>query len=173
MKQIFSPEQVPSFYQGYVARVQEYDLIEALEVSFRETDTLLSQIPESLGTFAYAPGKWTVKELLQHMMDAERVFAFRALTFARNDKTHLPPFDENAYVPESNAHATSITEMAGSMERLRATTLDLFRSFTPEMLKRRGVANKNEMTVEGIGYIIAGHELHHVAILTERYVKKW
>lgn len=173
MKQIFSPDQVPSFYQGYVARVQQYELIEALEVSFRETDALLSQIPESLGLYAYAPGKWTVKELLQHMMDAERVFAFRALTFARNDKTHLPPFDENAYVPESNAHAFSITEMAGSMERLRATTLDLFRSFTPEMLKRRGVANKNEMSVEAIGYIISGHELHHVAILNERYVKKW
>jgi hypothetical protein len=173
MEQIFSPEQVPPFYQGYVARVQGYELLEALEFSSEETARLLSQIPESLGTFAYAPAKWTVKELLQHMMDAERVFAFRALTFARNDKTHLPPFDENAYVPESNAHAVSITEMAGSMERLRATTLDLFRSFTPEMLKRKGVANNNEMSVEGIGYIIAGHELHHLAILTERYLKKW
>lgn len=173
MKQVFSPEQVPSFYQGYVARVSHHELITALESSSEETGRLLSQIPESLGTFTYASGKWTIKELLQHMIDAERVFAFRALTFARNDNTHLPPFDENAYVPESNAHALSITELAGSMERLRATTLDLFRSFTPEMLKRRGVANKNEMSVEGIGYIIAGHELHHTAILDERYLNKW
>ncbi len=173
MEQVFSTEQVPSFYQGYVARVNHYELIQALEVSSEETARLLSQIPESLGTYSYASGKWTIKELLQHMMDAERVFAFRALTFARNDKTHLPPFDENAYVPESNAQALTITELAGSMERLRESTLDLFRSFTPEMLKRRGVANKNEISVEGIGYIIAGHELHHTTILVERYLNKW
>lgn len=173
MEQVFSPDRVPAFYQGYVARVSHYELLEALEVSSDETARLLSQIPETLGTFAYAPGKWTLKEVLQHMMDAERVFAFRALTFARNDKTHLPPFDENAYVPESNAHAVSLTEMSGALERLRMSTLDLFRSLTPEMLKRRGVANNTEVSVEGIGYIIAGHESHHRSILIERYLKKW
>ena len=171
MNQVFSTDQIPPFYRPYVARVQDYPLIEALERTSGETIQMLKGVPDSLGTFAYAPGKWTIKELLQHMMDAERVFAFRAMTFARNDKTNLPAFDENAYVPESNAHARSVAELIASMDRLRATTLDLFRSFTPEMLKRRGVANNVELSVESIGYIIAGHESHHKAIIIERYLK--
>jgi uncharacterized damage-inducible protein DinB len=164
-------DMVPSFYQGYVKKVQRLELFEALEKTASRMQEMLSQIPESKGEYAYAPGKWTVKELLCHMQDAERIFAYRALTFSRNDKTELPGFDENAYTPEANAHARTIEQIRGEMARLRATSIDLFKSFSPEMLRRSGRANKNEMNVLVLGYVIAGHEAHHQDILNERYLK--
>jgi hypothetical protein len=105
------------------------------------------------------------------MIDAERIFAYRALRFARNDKTDLPGFEEKDYAPEANAHGRSIQHLADEAERVRLSTIDLFKSFTPEMLMREGTANKNKISVFNIGYIIPGHETHHRKILTERYLK--
>ena len=123
------------------------------------------------GGFAYAPGKWNIKELLCHTLDAERVFSYRALCFSRNDRTELPAFDENAYVPESNANALSLPEILAYTVNLRKTTIDLFSTFTPEMLARTGVANKTQLSVIGLGYITAGHQLHHMNVLSQRYLK--
>lgn len=165
----FSIEEIPTFYHRYVEPLKGKSLIDILETTGRKTQAFLKDLEESNGDFRYSAGKWSVKEVICHMLDAERVFCFRAMTFARNDKTALPGFDENTYAPQANAEARTIAQLAQEASRLRATTIDLFKSFSNEMLSRTGVANKGDFTVRGIGYIIAGHELHHLTILQERY----
>lgn len=160
---------VPPFYQGYVQLVKDNDLFYNLEQSAKITQQLLAKIPETKGTYSYAPGKWTIKELLCHMIDTERIFAYRALRFARNDKTPLHGFEENDYAPEANAHNRTVASIAAEMERLRQTTIDLYRSFTPEMLHRTGTANNTAMSVLNLGFVISGHETHHRNVLGERY----
>lgn len=164
-------ESVPSFYKKYVEHVKDMDLLEALKQSSRQTLNLIRTIPEAKGEYRYAEGKWSIKELLNHMMDAERIFAYRALRFSRNDKTDLPGFEENDYAPQANAHSRTVANLASEMERLRVSTIDLYSSFSAEMLQRTGTANKNEISVLNLGYIIAGHEQHHLNVLTERYLK--
>ena len=162
---------VPKFYQGYVENVKHLDMIDALRQSSASAIEIIRSIPENKGTFRYADGKWSIKELINHMIDVERIMAYRALRFARNDKTDLPGFEENDYAPEANAHGRSIQHLADEAERVRLTTIDLFNSFTPEMLMREGTANKNRLSVFNLGYIIPGHETHHRKILVERYLK--
>lgn len=162
---------LPKYYHHYVMLVQNKSLTEALEESGKQLASLLSSVPENMGEYRYEPGKWSVKELICHMMDAERIFAYRALRFARNDSTDLPGFEENDYAPEANAHARTVEQLIKEAQRLRQTTLDLFTSFTSEMLQRKGTANKNLVSVINIGYIIAGHETHHYNVLKERYLK--
>ncbi len=146
-------------------------MMDALRSTFHVTDSLIRSIPESKGEYRYAPGKWSIKELLCHMLDAERIFAYRALRFARNDQTELPGFDEQVYAPNANAHSRTLNQLADEFKRLRSTTIDLFESFTPDMLARSGKANNNLISVINLGYVIAGHEVHHRNILTERYLK--
>jgi hypothetical protein len=109
--------------------------------------------------------------LLCHMMDVERIMAYRALRFSRQDKTPLPGFEENDYAPNANAEARTIAALAKEMKNLRASTIDLFNSFSPAMLAHVGTANKANLSVLNLGYIIAGHETHHVKILMDRYLK--
>lgn len=161
---------VPDFHKRYVQHVKDYDVLEALKNSSRETIDLVRSIPEEKGDYRYAEGKWSIKELLCHMMDTERILAYRALRFARNDKTHLHGFEENDYAPEANAQNRNIKKIADEMGRLRLTTIDLFENFTPEMFKRKGLANNLELSVLNLGYIISGHESHHRKILRERYL---
>lgn len=160
---------VPDFYKRYVQHVKDYDLSDALEISSTETLKFVRSIPQEKGGYRYAPGKWTIKEVLCHMIDVERIMSYRALRFARNDKSPLHGFEENEYAPEANAANRTLGSIAEEMERLRSTTVDLFASFTPEMLIRKGLANNVELSVLTLGYIIAGHESHHRSILKERY----
>jgi hypothetical protein len=162
---------LPKYYHHYVMLVQNESLLDALEQSGKNLVSQMGAVPESMGEYRYEPGKWSIKELICHMMDAERIFAYRALRFGRNDSTDLPGFEENDYAPEANAHARSMEQLLAEAQRLRKTTLDLFASFTPEMLQRKGTANKNLVSVLNIGYIIAGHETHHLNVLKERYLK--
>lgn len=162
---------LPKFYHHYVMQVHDQNLLEALEQSGTQLVTLLNKVPEDMGEFRYEKGKWSIKELLCHMMDAERIFAYRALRFARNDATELAAFEENDYAPQANAHSRTLKQLVQEAITLRKTTLDLFSSFTPEMLQRKGTANKNMVSVINLGYIIAGHETHHRNILNERYLK--
>lgn len=163
---------LPEFYKSYVAHVQDLNVLEALQSSIAKTLELLQTVDEEMGEYGYAPGKWTVKEVLCHMMDAERIFGYRALRFSRNDATPLSGFEENDYAPQANAHARTIQQLMTEMKNLRATSIDLFASMTPEMLQRKGTANNKTISVVNIGYIIAGHETHHRNILIERYLKK-
>lgn len=161
---------VPDFHKRYVEHVKEYDVLDALIISSKETLKLVRSIPETKGDHRYAPGKWSIKELLCHMMDTERILAYRALRFARNDKTPLHGFEENDYAPQANAGNRTIKKIADEMERLRQTTSDLYVNLTPEMLQRSGMANNLELSVINLGYIISGHESHHRKILKERYL---
>lgn len=163
--------EVPPFYKNYVENVKDLDVLEALKQSSKLTLDLIRSIPEAKGEFRYEPGKWSIKEVLNHMQDGERIFAYRALRMARNDKTPLPGFEEKDYAPEANAGARSIKQLADELERVRRTTIDLFTSFTEEMLKREGTASNNKISVLHLGYIIAGHETHHRKVLQERYLK--
>lgn len=161
---------VPTFYKNYVNHVKDAEMLAALESSNQQVLKLVRSLPLDKGAYRYQPGKWSIQELLCHMMDAERIFAYRALRFARNDKKELQGFDENTYAPEANAHGRTLSQLADEMERLRRTTLDLFASFTPEMLQRTGKANNTEVSVLNLAYIIAGHETHHCNVLRERYL---
>jgi uncharacterized damage-inducible protein DinB len=163
-------ESIPHFYKNYIKQVEETDLIQALRISGNRMSEIVHGIPESKADFRYAEGKWSVRELLCHMIDAERIFTYRALRFARNDKTPLEGFEENDYAPQANAEGRSLKKIADEMTRLRASTIDLFEGFSPEMLARKGTANKNELSVVGLGFIIAGHETHHRHVLVERYL---
>lgn len=161
---------VPSFYKAYVEFVKDMGLPEALKFAGKVVQALVLSIPEQKATYRYAQGKWTIQELLNHMMDAERIFAYRALRFSRNDLTPLAAFDENAYATQANAQARSLHQFAREMQWLRETTIDLYTSFTPEMLRREGTASNQKISVLNLGYIIAGHDLHHRKILLERYL---
>lgn len=163
-------ETVPAFYKGYVKLVEHPDIIQALRISGYRTLELIHSIPEAKTDFCYAEGKWSVREVLGHMMDAERIFAYRALRFARSDRTPLPGFDEQAYAPHLNVSSRSLAQLGEEMQHLRTTTVDLFQSFSEEMLTCKGMASNNELSVGALGIIIAGHETHHCKIIRERYL---
>ena len=163
-------DSVPHFYKNYVKHIDQSDVISALRVSgYRMMETVHS-IPERLADHQYAENKWTIRELLCHVIDAERIFAYRALRFSRNDKTNLSPFDENAYAPLANATGRSLRKIADEMQHLRTSTLDLFEGFSEEMLSRKGKVGENELSVVALGFIIAGHETHHRHVLLEKYL---
>lgn len=163
-------ESIPPFYKKYVKQIDETDLLQALRISGHRMIELVHSIPDSKADFRYEDGKWSIRELLCHIIDAERIFAYRALRFSRNDKTPLAGFEENDYAPQANAAGRSLSKIADEMKHLRTSTVDLFESFTPEMLARKGTASNNELSVIGLGFIIAGHETHHRHILNDRYL---
>jgi len=167
---ILNLESIPHFYKNYVKQIEETDLIQALRISGHRMLELAHFIKEEKSDYRYAEGKWSIRELLCHVIDAERIFTYRALRFARNDKTPLSGFEENHYAPQANASGRSLKKIADEMSHLRASTIDLFESFTPEMLLRKGIASNNELSVMALGFIIAGHETHHRKILMERYL---
>lgn len=158
------------FYAGYVAGVPDGDLIEHLERQAEKTVALLGAISEEKSQHRYAPGKWTIREVLGHVIDGERVFTYRALTFARGDTGPLPSFDENAWAATSNAGRRDMKELLVEYRAVRAATVALFRSFGEDDFARSGTASKNPVTVRALAYIVAGHELHHLKILRERYL---
>lgn len=163
-------ETIPPFYKGYVKLVEQPDVLQAMRISGYRTMELIHSIPEAKSDLRYAEGKWSVREVLCHMIDSERIFAYRALRFARNDKTPLSGFDEKEYATQLNATGRSLRQIGDEMQNLRSSSVDLFESFNEEMLKRKGTANNNELSVIALGFIIAGHETHHCKILQERYL---
>ena len=161
---------VPAFYHKYIQKINETNVLDALKVLQAELNDFLTSIPEEKWLYKYAEGKWTIKEVVLHITDAERIFCYRALCFARNEKASLPGFDENTYVEASNANNRSIESLLQELQTVQTATLSLFSSFTPEQLDAAGVANGNPIYVEGIGFIAAGHAKHHLDIIRERYL---
>lgn len=157
------------YYEKYVSLVPDGDYLANLEAQGREHAKFLRGIGEEKSTFRYAPEKWSIREVVGHMIDAERVFVYRALTFAREDTTPLPAFDENAWAKASNAHDRPLRELVAEFEAVRSATLAMFRGFTEEQFARSGVANNNTASVRAIAFIVAGHERHHIRVLRERY----
>ena len=158
------------YYDGYVSLVPDGDVLETLRRQQRQTAALLRGISDEQGDFRYAPGKWSIRELIGHIIDSERVFAYRALRIARNDSTPLPGFDQDDYVRAANLGSIPVAELAGELECVRHSTLYLFRHLDADAWPRRGTANNHEVTVRALAFITAGHEAHHIDILQERYL---
>lgn len=164
------PGEYPPYYEYYIKRVNSNDVLEVLNDQLHDTSDFLKTIPSDRGAYRYADGKWSVKELINHVIDTERILAYRALRFARNDSQPLPGFEENDYARHSNADKRSISDLAEEFKLVRQANLVLFSTFDEPVLKRLGTGNNYHTSVRAILYMIAGHELHHIGILKERYL---
>jgi len=159
------------FYASYIAQVSdEFTLMEELEISVHRLIRFVRDIPMDKYDYRYAEGKWTIKDILQHLIDAERIFAYRALRFARNDKTELPGFEENDYAAIADGDKRSIMDLLTELAVVRQATLSLFKTFKEEQLLRSGIASNNNMSVRALGFVIIGHQNHHQRIFQERYL---
>ncbi len=161
-----------SFYETYISIVYKADksLVENLQNSLIKLFKIFAELPEEKQNYAYAEGKWTIKELLLHMIDTERIMAYRALRISRNEKVNLPGFDENEYVINSNADEIPFIDLLKEFSLVRKTTIAMFKGFNDEMLLRIGNASDSPISVRALGYILTGHVLHHLKIVEERYL---
>jgi hypothetical protein len=162
-------DEIPPHYVGYIARVTESDPVAVLAAQIDVTAALLRGLSEADALKRYAPGKWSIKEVVGHLADTERIMSCRALRVARGDVTPLPGFDENAYVPPAKFDARSLADLVGDLFTVRAATVALFRTFDADAWRRRGTASGKPISVRALGYMIPGHERHHVEILKTRY----
>jgi uncharacterized damage-inducible protein DinB len=163
------PDEYAPHYDRYIAKLAGNDILTILDQQRREMMLLLSSRSEPDGDLRYAPGKWSVREVIGHICDCERVFAYRALTIARGDQTPLPGFDENSWANHAPWASRHMEDLIEEYIAARRASISLFRNLDEAAWSRRGVANKNEVTVRALAYIIAGHELHHRRILEEKY----
>jgi hypothetical protein len=159
------------YYERYISLIQGSDILGTLDEQRRQMLLLLSGKTDEDGNFRYAPNKWSLKEVLGHVNDTERIFAYRALRFARNDQTPIEGYEQDDYVKFGPFVRSPLEELVEDYIAVRRATLTLFRNLDEEAWKRRGVANKNEVTVRALAYTIAGHELHHRRILEEKYLR--
>jgi hypothetical protein len=169
-----STNEYSTFYSTYVKTVSaEYTLLEELEISLHRFIKFVQHIPLEKFDYRYAEGKWTIKEIIQHLMDTERIFAYRALRFARMDQTHLPGFDEDAYalVVNPKANQRKLQEMLTEFTLIRQSTLALFQTFSEFELQQGGIASEAYISVRAIGFVLIGHQNHHQLIFEERYLK--
>jgi hypothetical protein len=164
------PEEVPPYYVPYLALVPEGDLLSHLQGRLEVTPRFTGSISEERGVFRYAPGKWSAKEVFGHVIDIERVFAYRALRIARGDTTALPGFDEQLFVPAGGFDARTWADLADEYVQVRRATLSLFERLDEAAQSRRGTANGLSVTPRVIAYIVAGHELHHLEVIRTRYL---
>lgn len=161
------------FYSTYISHVaDEYSLIEELEISVHRLRNFVQNIPMDKYDYAYTEGKWTIKDILQHLIDSERVFAYRALRFARKDFTPLPGFEENDYAAVAEGCKRSIRDLLTELAIVRESTLCLFKTFSDATLELKGIASGNEMSVRALGFVIIGHQNHHQRIFEERYLEQ-
>ena len=158
------------FYQTYINKAQDVDLKQSLRENFERVLDFLNTILEDKLEYRYAEGKWTIKEVIQHLIDAERIFAYRALRIARQDQTPLPGFEENDYVPTSFANDRSRAELLADYKAVRQATVSLFDSFRDDMLFQMGTASNSPISVRALGFITIGHENHHCQVIKERYL---
>jgi uncharacterized damage-inducible protein DinB len=163
-----APDEFAPYYARYIDLVPD-DLLRALRENGEETRRRLSSLTDAKADFRYAPGKWSVKEVVGHITDAERIFTYRALRFARADETPLPGFDENSYVEESRFSERALSSLLDEFRVARAASIAFFENLDETAWNRAGLANDVRMSVRAIAFAIAGHELHHRKILVERY----
>ena len=158
------------YYGKYISLVPDGDVRDHLRAQLSETLALLSNVPDAKADEAYGPGKWTLKEALLHLSDAERVFSYRMLRISRGDATPLPGFEQDDWVPHSCANTRAVSSLLMEFAAVRASTIALVDSFTPEAWARKGTASGHTISVRALGYIAAGHERHHSKIFVERYL---
>lgn len=158
------------FYEGYILKSEGIPLIEGLKSGLENTSQFFNEFPKNKWGFSYAEGKWTPKEILLHLIDAERVFAYRALLISRSENPEIKGFDQDEFVLNSNANSRTETSLIKEYTHVRNATISLFESFSSKTLLRLGKANGAQVSVRAIGRIIVGHEIHHINILKERYL---
>ena len=158
------------YFQYYINLNPTDDLIEGLENQLEITQNFFKNLPTEKLEYRYEVGKWTPKDILQHLIDTERVFSYRALRFARFDETALPGYEENHYAAHANANSRSMDDLLNEHKLVRFSTISLFKTFSEDMLKSIGTASNANNSVRSIGYVIAGHEIHHINIIQERYL---
>lgn len=164
-------QEYAAYYAPYVGLVPDGDLFAVLAAQATETQNLLRPIGEVRSQHRYSPDKWSIREVIGHVADAERVFTYRTLRFARGDATPLPGYDEKVWGRTSNAHARSLVSLLDDLQTLRAATLSLFRGFADADWDRSGQANNSSITVRALAFVVAGHERHHIKVLKERYLQ--
>ena len=158
------------YYHKYIQELDSDDILKILGNQLISSLELFKSIPEERANYRYAEGKWSIKELLGHIIDTERIFAYRALCFARGEKQHLPGMEQDDYVKEAEFDKQQFTNMVKEYELVRKSNLQMFKTFSEKELNRRGVASNNVVTVLAILFIIAGHELHHIKVLKDKYL---
>jgi hypothetical protein len=161
---------VPEFYHNYISQVKEDDLLAAFANQTPALIRFLESIPKEKYDYAYASGKWTVKEVLQHLIDGERIFGYRALRFARKDPTPLPGFDENLFAETAKADKRKWNDLIEELKAVRKSSELLFKSFDNEQLDAAGISNNHSSYVLAFGYITVGHGIHHMKVISERYL---
>lgn len=157
-------------FANYVLEAGEINLIEELEISLHDFIRFVQNIPMDKFDYRYAEGKWTIKEIIQHLIDCERIFSYRALRFSRNDKTALPGFEENDYVENTDANRRSLQDLLTEFSALRHSTLLFYKSLSQEQLKRVGTASTFQISAGALGFAIIGHQKHHQKVFEERYL---
>lgn len=162
--------QVPVFYHNYINQVQQDEIMLAFKEETTAVMDFFDKIPADKVDYRYAEGKWTIKEILQHIIDAERIFAYRGLCIARKESNSLPGFDENEYADHSKANTRNWNELLDEFKLIRRTTEILFSSFDEEQLQETGISNGKPVYVLAIGYVIIGHATHHMKVIKERYL---
>ncbi len=158
------------YFDNYISLVKGENILTELESNSKITFEFLKSIPEEKGDYAYADGKWSVKQVIIHITDTERVFAYRTLTIARGDNTHLPGYDENIWADNCDSEKRSLDDVIEEFLSVRKSTVHLVKSFDEKIFSRKGTANNNPASVIALLYVIAGHELHHINVLRERYI---
>lgn len=157
-------------FATYVREAGDVNLIEELEISLHDFIRFVQNIPMDKFDYRYAEGKWTIKEIIQHLIDCERIFAYRALRFSRNDQTPLASFEENDYALNTNANGRSIQELLTELSAVRHSNLLFYKSLSEEQLKRMGTASNIQISVRALGFTIIGHQKHHQKVFEERYL---
>ncbi len=157
------------YYSDYIDRVEEADVIEVLRRQQADSEAVLMGLTDEAGSFRYAPDKWSVKEVVGHLSDTERVFAYRALCIARGETQSLPGMDQDIYVAGAGFDSRGMDSLAEEFSAVRSAAIALFESFDQQSWARSGVANGVEISVRALAFIVAGHESHHMAILRDRY----
>jgi len=165
-----NPDEYAPYYGNYISKVETDDPVKGLKKSRKELVKLMTSLSKKQLKHRYAEGKWSIKEIFGHIMDGERIFSYRALRIARNDKTPLPGFEENDYVPASKADSRKLKSMLKEYAALRSSTIELLENFDEEMMMQTGTASGNPISVRALAYIILGHEKHHMEIIRERYL---
>ena len=164
------PSEYEEYYGTYVHKVPDGEILDLLDQGIRRTLQVLGDLPIESETFSYAPGKWTLREVVGHMVDTERVFSYRALSIARQDPSPLPGMDQDPWVAHSNARSRSLASLLAEFEATRRSSIALFASFDEAMWPLRGEASGCEFSVRAFPYIVAGHEIHHLQVLEKRYL---
>lgn len=160
------------YYSTYIDKVPDGDIVDTLTRQTDEVVSFLRSIPETKHDHAYAPGKWTIKQIVGHLSDGERVFQYRAFRFSRADSTPVPGFDENLYVDNAPFPKVSMSDLIAEFEDLRRASIHLLSNMSEEAMSRRGTANGHEISVRAIAFILAGHVTHHVGVIRSRYLNE-